>query len=219
MNATKVLIEKYLLIWLVLLSGLASSWNRLASLDVFSRSADALPAIIAVTMFAIGWMLPREEVLQVFARWPTVLSGTAVQYIAMPTFAFLLATQRQLTEPLFIGVIMVGCAPGAMASNVLTLTADGNTGYSISLTTVATMVSPLIVPLALQITLGQTVSTAIILSAAIKLCWMVVLPVIVGHLLSRVLPAFEKEIGITGSIIANLAILWIVAFVVAKIRD
>ena len=127
-----------------------------------------------------------------FARWPTVLSGTAVQYIAMPTFAFLLATQRQLTEPLFIGVIMVGCAPGAMASNVLTLTADGNTGYSISLTTVATMVSPLMVPLALQITLGQTVSTAIILSAAIKLCWMVVLPVIVGHLLSRVLPTFEK---------------------------
>ena len=53
-----------------------------------------------------------------------------------------------------IGVILVGCVPGAMASNVLTLAARGNTSYSVSLTTSATLLSPLIVPFALWLTLG-----------------------------------------------------------------
>ncbi len=48
-----------------------------------------------------------------------------------------------------VGVVMVGCVPGAMASNVLTLAARGNVSYSLSLTTSATLLSPILVPLVL----------------------------------------------------------------------
>lgn len=218
MHQLKILIERYLLLWLVLLSGLAFYWNRLARFDVFSRSAGSLPIIIAITMFAIGWMLPRHEVGQVFHRWPTVFLGTATQYVAMPALAFLLARQFGYESSLLIGVIMVGCVPGAMASNVLTLTAGGNTSYSVSLTTTATLFSPIVVPLALTLTLGTTVAQDKILDAAVELSWMVVIPVVVGHLVGRAFPTWEATAGVVGSIIANLTILWIVAVVVARNR-
>ena len=218
MTAVKHVIERYLIVWLVLLSALAFCWDHMLPLDVFSSTKVCLPYVIAVTMFAIGWMLPLDEVHQVARRWPTVLGGTAVQFVTMPTLAYLLASQFQLSGAMLVGVIMVGCVPGAMASNVLTLVAGGNTSYSVSLTTTATLLSPIIVPAALQITLGQSVSQEIILGSAQKLMWMVVFPVVVGHALSRRWPRYQEIARDVGSIIANIAILWIVAVVVALNR-
>ena len=219
MSAIKSIIERWLLLWLVGLSAIAFFADRLLPVDIFVASKSALPWLIVVTMFAIGWMLPRDEVEQTLSRWPTVLGGTATQYIAMPLLAFILATTFQFERPLFIGLIMVGCVPGAMASNVLTLMARGNTSYSVSLTTTATLLSPLVVPLALRLTLGDSVDNATFLKSARELLWMVVLPVVSGYGLSLLFPTYKSTAGVVGSIVANLTILWIIAFVVAANRD
>ena len=84
---------------------------------------------------------------QVLRRWPLVLSGTAVQYLTMPTLAYCFAHVWGLSGDYLIGLLLVGCVPGAMASNVLTFNARGNTSYSVSLTTTATLLSPLAVPI------------------------------------------------------------------------
>ena len=63
--------------------------------------------------------------------------NTLIQYTAMPLAAYGVGRLLGLDGPLLIGVVMVGCVPGAMASNVLTLIARGNVSYSLSLTTMA----------------------------------------------------------------------------------
>lgn len=219
MLAVKEAIEKYLLFWLLLLSGVAFFADRILPTDVFSQSGNILPYLIVVTMFAIGWMLPTDEVRQVATRWPSVFGGTAIQFVTMPLLAYLLANQFQLKDGLFIGTMMVGCVPGAMASNVLTLMAGGNTSYSVCLTTTATLLSPIVVPFALWLTLGNSVDPATFWQAAVKLSWMVLIPVVLGYLLSHIRPEWKASGGIVGSIVANATILWIIAFVVAKNRD
>lgn len=219
MSAIKAVIERYLLVWLMALSGLAFFADRLLPFDVFVASRVFLPWLIVVTMFAIGWMLPRDEMRQVIRRWPAVFGGTAIQYIMMPTMAYCLARLFRLEGSLFIGMMMAGCVPGAMASNVLTLMARGNTGYSVSLTTVATLVSPVVVPLALGLTLGESVDRATFLNAAKQLSWTVVIPVVAGYFLSGAFPGQKERSTLVGSVIANLTILWIVAYVVASNRD
>ena len=83
------LLERYLLLWLCISSWLAFQWpGSQADKDLFSRSQPWLPYVIVVTMFAIGWLLPLEEVKQVFRRWPLVLGGTTIQYISMPLLAW-----------------------------------------------------------------------------------------------------------------------------------
>jgi len=112
--------------------------------------------------------------------------------------------------------------PGAMASNVLTFNARGNTSYSVSLTTSATLLSPLGVPLVLGLALYGEKNVDVWLladDASRKLLLTVVIPVIFGHLLSRRFPRWEQTGRWLGSIVANLAILWIIAVVVALNRD
>jgi BASS family bile acid:Na+ symporter len=163
-------------------------------------------------------MLPRDEVQQVVRRWPNVLGGTAVQYTAMPLIAYFVGTLFQLGQDAMIGMMIVGCVPGAMASNVLTLNARGNTSYSVSLTATATMLSPLAVPFALWLSLGQDVASDP-LDVAGKLAMRVVLPVIAGHVLRRTAPRWEIWARPAAMTVANLTILWIIAVVVGCHRE
>lgn len=212
--------------WLVLLCWVAYCWPawyghflpESSVSDPFLATKGCLGYMIAVTMLAIGSLLPREEVMQVFDRWPTVLGGTAIQYMSMPLLAYGIGRLFGLEGPWMIGIVMVGCVPGAMASNVLTMIARGNVSYSVSLTTSATILSPLVVPWVLWLALGQMVEDFPVGKVFIDLCWMVVLPVVVGHTLSRVWSGWAAAARMVGAIIANLTILWIIAVVVAANR-
>jgi len=176
-----------------------------------------LKILFGVTMFAIGWMLPRDEIDQVIRRWPTVFGGTVVQYAAMPALAFATASLFGFEGDTRLGIVMIGCVPGAMASNVLTLVARGNVSYSLSLTTTATLLAPLFVPAMLWFALGERVAIPG-QSMFLTLCAMVVLPVLAGHALGRWQPNWSPLAKRIGPVIANLTILWIIAVVVAKNR-
>lgn len=225
------MLQRYLLVWLVTSSAAAFFWPGIAEFLgtgfdpwlIVNDTGGAAPrfslgAIVAITMFAIGALLPRDEVSQVLRRWPVVLGGTATQYLAMPLLAFGLATLFHLPRELFLGMVLVGCVPGAMASNVLTLAARGNVSYSVSLTTTATLLSPLVVPLALSLMLATTTDINAA-QVSVKLLREVVGPVLAGHLLSRMSPNFARLAKVSGGPIANVAILWIIATVVALNRE
>lgn len=213
-------IQRTLLFWLTACSLAAFFWPDIAgsgTLDPFLRTAPAIPYQFAVTMFCIGCLLPRKEVDELAKRWPTVLGGTTIQYFSMPLLAWGVATILGLEGPYLVGVIVVGCVPGAMASNVLTLAARGNVSYSVSLTTMATILSPFIVPLVLKLTLSQQhdVPTQKIM---IALLWQVVGPVVAGHVICRGAAGFAQFMRGLGPIVANGTIIWIIAVVVAKNR-
>ena len=219
----KTILERFLLVWLVLLCAVAYWWTTWFSdpgtFDPFVDSKGYLPALIFATMLAIGSLLPEDEIRQVFRRWPTVLGGTAIQYTVMPLLAYSVGRILGLQGEWLVGIVMVGCVPGAMASNVLTLVARGNVSYSVSLTTSATLLSPIVVPFAMWLTLGRVVKNFPAGDTCWKLCWMVVLPVVAGHLMSRNWPKWRTVAQCLGAIIANLTILWIIAVVVAAKRD
>ncbi len=217
------MLERYLLVWLVAASFAALVWPAIfgpAALDPFVLSKAYLPYLFAVAMFAIGWMLPKDEVRQVRQRWPAVLAGTAVQYGTMPTLAFLVAKLGGFTGDALIGIVLVGCVPGAMASNVLTLLARGNASYSVSLTTLATLLSPLAVPLALRLTLEGAQGVSLdFWAVSWNLCLTVVFPVTAGFALGNTFPGRERIAKRVGSTVANLVILWIIAVVVGLNRS
>lgn len=228
------MIQRYLLLWLSLISLLAFGWPEAiaqlnavlpnegidpAASDPFLRTSEwhLLRPVFAVAMFCIGGLLPRDELAQLKRRWPTVLAGTSIQYTVMPLLAFAATRVFDLSDGLTIGVLLVGCVPGAMASNVLTLAARGNVSYSVSLTTSATLLSPLVVPVALSLTLS-VVTAFDPREAFVKLTTDVVGPVVIGHLLCRRFEGLSRFMASHGPTIANLAILWIIATVVGVNR-
>lgn len=216
------ILQRYLLVWLVLLSLAAHRWPVwfAAYRDPFAATADWLNWFIAGIMFAVGWLLPRDEIPQVLARWPTVAGGTLLQYTSMPLLAWSFGRLFGLSGDLLVGILLVGCVPGAMASNVLTWLARGNTSYSISLTTLATLASPLVVPLTLKLALVDQPDVPLNMwSASRALLLTVVLPVAAGHLAARWLKACPHLTRRLASAAANLLILWLIAVIVGLHRQ
>ena len=109
------MIERFLLLWLTLLSAVALFWTDWFSdgFDPFVGSRPVLDWLIVATMLAIGSLLPRDEVRNVVSRWPLVLGGTAVQYISMPLLAVLVTWLFDFDTATATGIIMAGCVPGA----------------------------------------------------------------------------------------------------------
>jgi BASS family bile acid:Na+ symporter len=214
------MLERLLLLWLTLLSLVAYFWDRWLPgvWDPFVDTRPLLDLLIGLTMFAIGSLLPKDEVRQVARQWPTVLSGTAVQYASMPLLAYLIARAFGFEGATLTGIIMVGCVPGAMASNVLTLAARANVSYSVSLTTSATLLSPLMVPLALKLTLGQWRPVPVG-EVGLSLLLTVVSPVVLGYASARLWPRCDAVARRWGATVANLTILWIIAIVVGLNRE
>lgn len=213
--------DRFLLLWLLLISALAyfwPAWAPAALPDPFLATKAYVPWMIAATMFSVGAMLPRDEVRQVRERWAHVLFGTAIQYSAMPLLGWGVARLSGLGTDLQIGMILVGCVPGAMASNVLTMNARGHVSYSVSLTTAATLLSPLVVPLTLKLALGKTVPLDV-WDVSRSLLLQVVLPVLVGYSVTRVWSNVERLGHRCGPFVANCVILWIIATVVAVNRQ
>ncbi|WP_166830853.1 bile acid:sodium symporter family protein [Thalassoroseus pseudoceratinae] len=209
--------QRFLLGWLILLSLLAYSWPSWnPELDPFAISKPYLGWIITVTMFLIGGLLPRDEIRQVLKSWPTVLGGTLVQYATMPLAAYTVARLAGLEGEWLLGLVLVGSVPGAMASNVLTLAARGNVSYSVSLTTTATLLSPIFVPLILFLTLRQSLANpaAIAQKAFLDLLLQVAIPVLSGYFLARSSRRAESVLQRIGPTVANLTILWVIAVVV-----
>lgn len=208
-----------LLFWLLVSSGAAFVWPaETIGFDPFLATPALLWSLIGVTMFALGTLVQPAELqpLRTSPWW--VALGVATQLTVMPLAAWLITRIVPMEPELAAGVILVGCVPGAMASNVLTNTAAGSVAYSVSLTSVATILSPLTVPLVLWIVAGaeteQSLSTA-----AIRLALLVVLPTVVGYFVTRRSPRLRDWFEKFGSVIASVALLWIIASVVAKNRE
>lgn len=212
------MLQRFILLWLVLSSAIAYAWPDITDLrDPFFAASDWLGVLVVITMFCVGTTLPIEEVNQLPKRWASVLAGTTVQYVTMPLLAWIVVRILDPDPQTAAGILIVGCVPGAMASNVLTLTARGNVSYSISLTTAATLLSPLAVPLTLWLTIGSKDFNG--LEAIRTMLLFVVAPVFVGHLCSRWSPQARRIAKVAAAPAANLAILAIIAIVVAKTRS
>lgn len=204
------MVERHLILWL---TGLCLS----AALrpEPFVATQPGLGPLFALAMFAIGGLLPSDELRGIGRRWPTVLLGIVLQYTTMPLLAYGFGRWFGLELDLFTGVILVGCVPGAMASNVLTLLARGNVSYSVCMTSLATLLSPLVVPGALHLALGQRVELDPF-AVSQNLFLTVVGPVLAGYWMTRHWSGLEVLVRRHGPLVANLTILWIIAVVVAS---
>lgn len=102
--------------------------------------------LFAMTMFGIGAVLSLKDFEPVVKKPHLVLLGTVAQFAIMPLLGYLVAKALRLPPDLALGVIIVGAAPGAMASNVISYLAKADVAYSVALTSTTTFLAPVLTP-------------------------------------------------------------------------
>lgn len=144
-----------------------------------------LPAMMFGLMFAMGLALTPQDFRRILQVPGPVITGTLLQLVAMPLIGFSIALLFDLPPWLALGLMVCAACPGGMGSNLFIYYAGANTALSISLTTVATAVSLVTLPLwigAMQAALGQSAEGVSIplLDMVVELGALTVLPVAAG---------------------------------------
>jgi len=177
----------------------------------------ALQPAFAVTMFFVGSLVLPEQ-LRAFRTAPLrVFSGTLAQYTIMPLTAAAIASL--FSDPAVrAGIVLVGCLPGAMASNVMTVLLGGDLVLSVSLTTLATLLSPVVLALWLPALADARVSLPVG-PLVWNTTWMVVVPVVAGIVVRNARARMPRHWDRVATALAAAAIVLIVLVVVAANRE
>lgn len=170
---------------------------------------------IVLSMAGMGSTLTRAKVMAVFRRPKAVLVGFACQYGLLPLVAVGLVHLFDLSGALALGLILVGCSPGGVASNIFAYFARANVALSIAMTALSTVTAWFMMPMLLLIYASPyTSETPAIPYRELAAGLMVMLvPVGIGMLVRKrnveVAAKLERIGGFAGIfILAYLAVTW-----------
>ncbi len=148
--------------------------------------SDRVTLFFGIAMFGIGVTLELEEALRSVRRVDKIFLGTLAQYSIMPLAAYSLTRIFQVPPELALGLILTGCVPGAMSSNVFAYIARGDVAYSVALTTVSTFLSPWITPALTLVLIGDKVEIPYV-GMMMTIIKSVLLPLAAGMVFRKVL--------------------------------
>ncbi|MBN1456992.1 MAG: bile acid:sodium symporter family protein [Sedimentisphaerales bacterium] len=207
------LYTKYFAVWVLIMGVIAYYYPR-----PFVAMKEYMTMFFALTMFGIGAVLSLDDFKRIGQRPTIVIIGSVAQFSIMPFGAFLVAKIFNLPDAIAVGLILAGCAPGAMASNVMCYIACADTAYSVSLTTVSTLLCPVITP-ALTMLLAGSVMDVEFLPMFYSVVQMVILPLALGFLVRRALKEkMDKVVHIFPAISVTF-IIFICSLVIALNRE
>lgn len=92
--------------------------------------------LIQLIMFGMGTSMSVNDFVGVVKTPKGVLIGVCSHFLIMPTVGFILANVSGFTPEIAAGIILIGCSPNGMASNVISYLAKANLALSITITTV-----------------------------------------------------------------------------------
>jgi len=164
--------------------------------------------LIQIIMFGMGTTLSVADFTRVLAMpWPVVV-GIVLQYTVMPFVGFGLARAFGFEPEIAVGVILIGSAPGGVASNVINYLARCNVPLSVTMTAISTLISPLMTPLMMKLLAGKHLEVSFV-KMMIDICNMIIVPVVAGLAANRVLygrePVFQRGWALAGVLLAGFA--------------
>lgn len=113
--------------------------------------------ILGVIMLTMGMTLTRED-FRILARRPLdIFIGMCAQYTIMPLLAFGLVKLCKLPPGIAVGLILVGCCPGGVSSNIMSFLCRGDVAFSVGMTTASTLLAPVATPFLVQMFSGSTI--------------------------------------------------------------
>src|SRR5687768_2861401 len=111
----------------------------------FKLSALIIP-LLQIIMFGMGTELSLKDFAQVLKMPKGILVGLLCQFTIMPFLGLAVAHLFSFPPEIAAGIILVGCSPSGLASNVMSYLARGNLALSVSVTTAATLLAPVLTP-------------------------------------------------------------------------
>lgn len=183
--------------------------------------------ILGIIMLTMGLTLRPEDFKELARRPGDILIGTVAQFTIMPLVAFVLAWLFSRIPPLApysaaitIGIVLVGCCPGGVSSNIMSFLCKGDVAYSVGMTCVSTLLAPVLTPLLVLWLAGAKVEVDA-LGMFRQILTVTIVPIAIGFMLNLWLghkPVFRKVQSLMPGVSVT-ALCCIVGGVVTTVHD
>ncbi len=170
--------------------------------------------LLMIVMFGMGLTLKLEDFKLVFTRPKDIIIGCAAQFTIMPLLAWLLGSLFHLDPALLAGVVLVGTCPGGTSSNVITYLSKGDVALSVGMTSVNTLLAPILTP-AITYLLLRTTVTVDPISMFLSIIKVVIVPIVLGFIINKLFGTFTQKLVKILPSVSVIAICLIVASVVS----
>ena len=157
--------------------------------------------ILGVIMLTMGLTLSTEDFRILFRRPLDILIGAAAQFIIMP------------------GILLVGCCPGGVSSNIMSYLCHGDVAFSVGMTCASTLLAPVMTPFLMKLTAGQIVAVDAV-GMFLNILIVTIIPVAIGCTLNYFYssrPSFTLQKLMPGVSVTCLA--FIVGGVISTVHD
>ena len=190
--------------------------------------------ILGFIMLTMGLTLTMHDMRILAARPLDILIGTCAQYSLMPLIAWSLTIGASTLcetvfhfslfgnafQPIVVGLILVGCCPGGVSSNIMSYLCRGDVAYSVGMTTVSTLLAPIVTPILVLWLAGEQVEVDA-LGMFLNILIVTLLPVSIGffsNLFYGHNEGFKKAQAVMPAF-SVLGLACIVGGVIAAVRD
>lgn len=142
--------------------------------------------LLQVIMFGMGATMTLDDFKGVVKTPKAVLVGVLCQFTIMPLLGFTIASMFNFPDEIAAGIILIGCSPSGLASNVMAYIAKANVALSITITSIATLLAPILTPFLMK-TLGGQYIAIDFWKMAKDICLMIIVPIILGYFVTKIL--------------------------------
>lgn len=112
-------------------------------------------SVLGFIMLTMGMTLTANDFRAIAARPWEIAIGAIGQFTVMPFVAFALACLLpEAYRGVGVGLILVGCCPGGVSSNLMSFLCKGDVAFSVGMTTVSTLLAPIVTPLMTGLLVG-----------------------------------------------------------------
>ena len=174
--------------------------------------------LIQIIMFGMGTAMSIKDFAAVIKSPKGVMVGVSAQLAIMPLMGYALAKASNFPPEIAAGIVLIGCSPSGVASNVMAYLANANLALSITITSIATLLAPFLTPLFMKLLAGEFIAIDV-LAMMWSIVQMIILPIGAGLLFNRIFGNKTQWLDKAMPILSMIAIGVIITIITAAGRD
>ena len=183
----------------------------------YKLSALIIP-LLQIIMFGMGTELSLKDFANVIRMPRGIIIGVVGHYIIMPLVGFAVAHLFNFPSEIAAGIILVGCCPSGLASNVMSYLARANLALSVSVTTISTLLAPFLTPLLMR-WLGGSFIEIDFWGMVWDITKIVILPITAGLAFHYLVRGKFKWLDKAMPLLSMVGIAFIITIITAAGRD
>ncbi|MEO8582146.1 MAG: bile acid:sodium symporter family protein [Flavitalea sp.] len=174
--------------------------------------------LIQIIMFGMGTSMSFEDFVGVVKMPKGVLIGVGSHFLIMPLIGYTLANLSGFPPEIAAGIILIGCSPNGMASNVISYLAKANLALSVTITAISTMLAPFLTPLLMKLLAGAFIEIKV-MDMMFEIFKMVIIPIFAGLTFNKLFHGKAAWLDKAMPIVSMASIALIIVVITAAGRD